>query len=1038
MTYSGVTAVFSPAVDLSHNTLYTATITTGAEDLAGNALAASHVWTFTTGDAPDITAPMVIFNTPPDGGTGISTSANLAVVFSEAMNPLTVNAATFTVHYGTTPVPGTVTYIGTAAAFHPASGLASNTAYTAVIAAAVSDLAGNTLEADYVWTFTTGEVTDNTAPTVIFNTPPDGETGISIRANLAVIFSEAMDPLTVTTTTFTLHAGATPVPGAVRYIGTAAAFHPAVFLAPNTLYTAVISAAATDLSGNALAADYVWTFTTGEIPDTTAPLVSSTDPVDGATDVPVNKKIAATFSEAMDPLSITTATFKLSIGTTPVPGSVAYAGVTAVFTPASALANGTVYTATITAEAKDLSDNALAADYVWTFTTGEIQDNTAPTVTFTVPGNGTVGVLLGTNLSATFSEPMDPLSVMAGAFTVVHGTTPVLGSVSYTGVTAVFNPAASLTANTVYTATIGRTARDLAGNKLAADYTWTFTTGAAPDTTPPAVTSTDPANGAAGVPLGKKIAATFSEAMDPLTVTAATFTLKRGLVPTLGSVVYAGVTAIFTPIGGLAPNTTYTATVLMDAEDMAGNKLAGDYTWTFTTGAALDTIAPTVISTDPLDAAIGVPINKKIAATFSEAMDPLTVTTAAFVLDNGTTPVPGTVIYAGVTATFTPTGSLAPNTTYTATVLMEAADLAGNALAGDYVWTFTTGTAPDTVAPTVLLTDPLDLAIGVPGNKTITATFSEAMDSLTITTATFILEQGTTAVLGVVTYLGTTATFTPALGLAPNTTYTATVLMDAADLSGNTLTNDYVWSFTTSLLGSSDAFGAFGGGAGITNQGILTVVNGDIGTTGASTLITGFHDTGGNIYTETPLNAGTVNGTIFTAPPAPGTAYTFAIATQAAADAQNAYDNILSPAAMPGGTDPFAGQLGGKTVAPGVYMAAGGSFEITGLDLTLDGEGDPNAVWVFQASSTLTVGDTVPRSVILINGAQAKNVYWWVGSAATINGAGGGTMAGSIIAYSGVTFSTAGNVALTILNGRALGLNASVTLVNTVINVPAP
>jgi hypothetical protein len=237
-----------------------------------------------------------------------------------------------------------------------------------------------------------------------------------------------------------------------------------------------------------------------------------------------------------------------------------------------------------------------------------------------------------------------------------------------------------------------------------------------------------------------------------------------------------------------------------------------------------------------------------------------------------------------------------------------------------------------------------------------------------------------------------------------------------------------------------------GGGAGITNQGTLTVINGDIGTTGVSTTVTGFHDLGiGCTYTETPLNVGTVNGTIYTAPPPPtvacpseGTAVTFAVATQVAADALTAF-NATSPASMPGGTDPGAGQLGGLTLAPGVYQAAGGSFLITGSDLTLDAQGDTNAVWVFQMASTLTVGAPgAPRSVNLINGAQAKNVFWHVGSAATINGAGGGTMVGTIIASAGVTFSTAGNVTITTLNGRALGLNASVTMVNTVINVPAP
>jgi hypothetical protein len=90
-----------------------------------------------------------------------------------------------------------------------------------------------------------------------------------------------------------------------------------------------------------------------------------------------------------------------------------------------------------------------------------------------------------------------------------------------------------------------------------------------------------------------------------------------------------------------------------------------------------------------------------------------------------------------------------------------------------------------------------------------------------------------------------------------------------------------------------------------------------------------------------------------------------------------------------------------------------------------------------MASSLTVGGPAAPRNIILINGAQAQNVYWYVGTAATINAAGGGTMVGTIIASAGVTFSTAGNAAVTTLNGRALALNASVTMVNTVINVPA-
>ncbi|WP_457131755.1 ice-binding family protein [Mucilaginibacter sp. UYNi724] len=241
-------------------------------------------------------------------------------------------------------------------------------------------------------------------------------------------------------------------------------------------------------------------------------------------------------------------------------------------------------------------------------------------------------------------------------------------------------------------------------------------------------------------------------------------------------------------------------------------------------------------------------------------------------------------------------------------------------------------------------------------------------------------------------------------------------------------------------LGSVAQFGAFGGNAGITNQGLNTVINnGSIGTTAASTLITGFHDgTTAEIYTETPLNKGNVTGRIYTAPPAPGTATSFAVATQGLADAIVAY-NSISPASKPGGSDPGAGELGGLTLAPGVYKSAGSTFKITNGDLTLDAKGDPNAVWIFQTAAGLTVGVAGPngaKSVVLINGAKAKNVFWYVGSAAVINAAGGGTMTGTIISSAGITFSTAGNAVQTVLNGRAISLVASVTMVNTTINVP--
>ena len=231
-------------------------------------------------------------------------------------------------------------------------------------------------------------------------------------------------------------------------------------------------------------------------------------------------------------------------------------------------------------------------------------------------------------------------------------------------------------------------------------------------------------------------------------------------------------------------------------------------------------------------------------------------------------------------------------------------------------------------------------------------------------------------------------------------------------------------------LGLANTMAVFGGGAGITNQGMSTIIDGDMGTTGASTMITGFHSETFS-YAETPLNIGFVTGNVYTNAPQ-GTAEDFEYAKVVAADALTAFNDLAS---RPDGIDPGAGQLGGLTLIPGVYKSASGAFLITGSDLTLDAQGNPDAVWIFQMASSLTVGTPLASSsIILTNGAQASNVFWQVGSAATINGAGGGSMAGTIIASAGLTFSTAGNEAVTTLNGKALSLFAAVTMVNTIIN----
>ena len=177
-----------------------------------------------------------------------------------------------------------------------------------------------------------------------------------------------------------------------------------------------------------------------------------------------------------------------------------------------------------------------------------------------------------------------------------------------------------------------------------------------------------------------------------------------------------------------------------------------------------------------------------------------------------------------------------------------------------------------------------------------------------------------------------------------------------------------------------------------------TTVNGDLGVSP------------GNTVTGSPI----VNGTMHLGDPT---------AAQAQLDLTTAYNDAAGRTV---GAITVAGNLGGQTLAPGLYKSAT-SLEISSGDLTLDASGDANGVWIFQMGSTLVT--TVGRQVILSGGAQAANVYWQVGSSATIGGS--SVFKGTIMADISVTMNTSAT-----LEGRALARNGAVALDANTITVP--
>jgi ice-binding like protein/Big-like domain-containing protein len=425
---------------------------------------------------------------------------------------------------------------------------------------------------------------------------------------------------------------------------------------------------------------------------------------------------------------------------------------------------------------------------------------------------------------------------------------------------------------------------------------------------------------------------------------------------------------------------------------------------------------PTAVSAGPPSAAAGACPNTMVTVTFSEAMNPSTINATTITLTGpALAAVAGTVSYdvASKTATFSPSASLALNTLYTATVTTGAQDTFANALASNFVWTFTTGnTACLAGPPTVVSAAPPNGTVGVCPNTVAVAAFSEAMNPSTISATTFTLTGPAAApVTGQVVYDAPdyVATFTPASILALNTTYTATITTGAQDLMGNALAVDATWSFTTATaacqtsqvpLGSAATFEVLAGTT-VTNTGPTVITGGNLGLSPGS-AVTGF-----------PPGTLTLPAVMQVTDPA---------AAQGQLDLTTAY---IYTAGLPGGAS-LAGDMSGLTFAPGLYKTSSAVILSAG-NVTLDAQGNVNAVFIFQVGSTLTTSGST--QVILAGGAQAKNVFWQVSSEATLGT--NSTFQGTIMALKSITLDTGAS-----LNGRALARNAEVALDANPITAP--
>ena len=222
-------------------------------------------------------------------------------------------------------------------------------------------------------------------------------------------------------------------------------------------------------------------------PDTNRPVVISVNPEVSETNVGLNIAIMATFNEPVDAASLTTNSFTLQDATNGFVAATVSTGAVAnivILSPVNPLAAFASYTATLKGGIGgilDLSGNPLASDYSWSFAT-TAPDTTAPTVISESPGSGVEGVAVATRVTASFSEEMNAATIDTITFTLRDASNQLVSaSVDYDVVTrrATLTPAELLSVEMAYTATIaggGGGVEDVAGNPLATNYSWVFTT----------------------------------------------------------------------------------------------------------------------------------------------------------------------------------------------------------------------------------------------------------------------------------------------------------------------------------------------------------------------------------------------------------------------------------------------------------------------------------------------------------------------------------------------------------------------------------
>jgi RHS repeat-associated protein len=579
---SGQVAVFTPSAPLLAGTTTQVSVNSTALDLDGNTLNA-YQGSFTTAVDTTNVAPQLIATNPVSGSNPVPTNAVIDLKFNEPLDPTKLTDTSVQCSQNSLWIQTALVQQGDGSVIQviPRFPLASNASIRCSLDTSLTGTNGLQFSGGVVLQYTTGAGPDTTVPIVLSVSPATGLSNVGDNTYVRVVFSKAINPLTVDTTTIQLAANGTIfVPDSITFSNgnQNVLLVPHAPLPDSTVMTLTINGVS-DSAGNAVT-NQITTFTTGVGPDVVPPFVVASNPFRGAGGVPTNAAITMQFSEPIDPTTLGNSNgFNVSDATTNqvLPGgySTSADGETAIFLPNTALLPNWKYSMNWGQGITDLAGNQSGSGN-FIFTTGAGPSANAPQVLQTVPISGATAVPTNAQVIIQFNEPVNASKL--GGIVLSSGGSPTLVTASLMNgnQTLKLIPAAPLSPGTTYALTISGL-QDTGGNVQTTPVTVTFVTGPGADLSLPTVTSVSPSGGVTGVSIHTVIQLHFSKPINPLTLTNSDFQVypTSTTIPIAGAITPAAdsQSAIFTPASPLDSNTVYVVNLMSGITDVEGQSL---------------------------------------------------------------------------------------------------------------------------------------------------------------------------------------------------------------------------------------------------------------------------------------------------------------------------------------------------------------------------------------------------------------------------------------------------------------------------------